>query len=65
MIALIAIAALFPLVCGYFDFSLGAIAVMSQVMTAGLMSVFGAPLWLSIVIAMILGTLVGVAKDSS
>ncbi|HKP07808.1 MAG TPA: ABC transporter permease [Microbacterium sp.] len=62
VIALIAIAALFPLVCGYFDFSLGAIAVMTQVMTAGLMSVFGAPLWLSIVIAMALGALVGVAN---
>lgn len=60
VVALIAIAALFPLICGYFDFSLGAVAVMAQVMTAGLMSVFGLPLWLSIAISLVLGTLVGV-----
>jgi len=60
VVALIAIAALFPLVCGYFDFSLGANAVMTQVMTAGFMSLFGLPLWLSIIIALALGTLVGV-----
>ncbi|WP_298740753.1 ABC transporter permease [uncultured Microbacterium sp.] len=62
VIALIAIAALFPLICGYFDFSLGANAVMTQVMTAGFMSVLGLPLWLSIVLALCLGVLVGVAN---
>ncbi|GAA3755654.1 ABC transporter permease [Microbacterium kribbense] len=62
LIALIAIAAIFPLVCNYFDFSLGANAVMTQVMTAGMMSVFGMPLWLSIVISLCLGTLVGVVN---
>ncbi|QEW01078.1 ABC transporter permease [Microbacterium caowuchunii] len=62
VVALIAIAALFPLVCGYFDFSLGAVAIMTQVMTAGLMSVFGLPLWLSIVVSLVLGTLVGVVN---
>jgi ribose transport system permease protein len=62
VVALIAIAALFPLISGYFDFSLGATAVMAQVMTAGLMSVFGLPVWLSIVISLALGTLVGVAN---
>nr|WP_274636215.1 ABC transporter permease [Microbacterium bovistercoris] len=62
VIALISIAAIFPLVCNYFDFSLGANAVMTQVMTAGMMSVFGMPLWLSIVISLCLGTLVGVVN---
>jgi ribose transport system permease protein len=62
VVALIAIGALFPLVSGYFDFSLGANAAMTQVMTAGLMSVFGVPLWLSVVIALVLGTLVGVVN---
>jgi ribose transport system permease protein len=60
VVALVAIAALFPLVCGYFDFSLGANAAMTQVVTAGLMSLYGLPLWLSIVVALVLGTLVGV-----
>lgn len=62
VIALIAIAALFPLISGYFDFSLGANAVMAQVMTAGLMSLYGLPLWMSVVISMLLGTLVGVVN---
>nr|WP_314841398.1 ABC transporter permease [uncultured Microbacterium sp.] len=62
VIALIAIAALFPLVCGYFDFSLGANAIMSQVMAAGLMSVLGLPMWVSVLASLALGTLVGVAN---
>lgn len=62
VVALIAIAALFPLVCGYFDFSLGANAAMTSVMTAGLMSVYDLPLWLSIAVAMTLGVLVGVVN---
>lgn len=62
VVALISIAALFPLISGYFDFSLGANAVMTQVMTAGFMSMFGLPLWLSIIIGLALGTLVGIAN---
>ncbi len=62
VIALIAIAALFPLISGYFDFSLGANAVMTQVMTAGFMSLLGLPLWLSIALALCLGILVGVVN---
>lgn len=62
VVALIAIAALFPLISGYFDFSLGANAAMTSVITAGFMSRFGLPLWLSIVIALGLGTLVGVVN---
>lgn len=62
VVALIAIAALFPLVSGYFDFSLGANAAMTQVIAAGFMSRYGVPLWLSIVVALALGTLVGVAN---
>ncbi len=62
VVALVSIAALFPLISGYFDFSLGANAAMTQVMTAGLMSLYGLPLWLSIVVALVLGTLVGVVN---
>lgn len=62
VVALIAIAALFPLICGYFDFSLGANAAMTQVITAGFMSRFGLPLWLSIGVALVLGILVGVVN---
>lgn len=59
VVALIATAALFPLVSGYFDFSLGATAAMAQVLSAGFMARMGLPLWLAIVLAVLLGTLVG------
>lgn len=59
VVALVAIAALFPLVCGYFDFSLGAVAAMSQVLSAGFMAHWGMPLWLAIVLPILLGALVG------
>lgn len=62
VIALIAIAALFPLVCGYFDFSLGAIAAMAQVLTAGFMAKSGWPLWLAVVVPVLLAALVGVVN---
>src|SRR5262245_28636013 len=37
-VALLALAAILPLVSGYFDFSLGAIAATTTVLSAGLMS---------------------------
>ncbi|MGK0721771.1 ABC transporter permease [Leucobacter sp. W1478] len=62
VIALVAVAALFPLVCGYFDFSLGATAAMTQVLCAGLMAKAGLPLWLAIIICVLVGMLVGVVN---
>ncbi len=62
VIALIAVAALFPLVCGYFDFSLGATAAMTQVLCAGLMANNGLPLWLVVIVCVLLGMLVGVVN---
>lgn len=62
VVALVAIAALFPLISGYFDFSLGAVAVMSQVLCAGLMAKAGLPLWAAIIIPIIIGGLVGVVN---
>ncbi|WP_194384438.1 ABC transporter permease [Microbacterium luteum] len=59
VVALVAVAALFPLVCGYFDFSLGATAAMAQVLCAGLMANVGLPLWAAVIIPILLGTLVG------
>jgi len=60
--ALVAIGALFPLVSGYMDFSLGAVAGMSQMLTAGFMVYNGLPLWLSILLAILLSALVGVVN---
>ncbi|GGH33620.1 ABC transporter permease [Microbacterium album] len=59
VVALVAIAALFPLVCGYFDFSLGATAAVAQVLCAGLMAHWGLPLPLAIIIPILVGTLIG------
>ncbi|MFJ6376132.1 ABC transporter permease [Pseudarthrobacter oxydans] len=59
VVSLIALAALFPLVCGYFDFSLGAIAATSAVLSAGLMANYGAPLWVAILVPILVGSLLG------
>jgi len=59
VVSLIALAALFPLVSGYFDFSLGATAAAAQVMSAGLMANAGAPLWAAIVVPILVGAAVG------
>lgn len=59
VVAMIAIAALFPVIPGHFDFSLGAVAVTSQVLAAGLMSFSGAPLWVAILTSMAVAGLIG------
>jgi ribose transport system permease protein len=62
VVALIAIAALFAVVPGHFDFSLGAVAVTSQVFTAGLMAKAGLPLWTAVLIAMLIAGAVGLVN---
>src|SRR5690606_21223483 len=62
VVSMIALAALFPLICGYFDFSLGAAAAMPQVLSAGLMARSGLPLWLAIIIPILLAGVVGIAN---
>jgi ribose transport system permease protein len=58
-VALLALAVILPLVCGYFDFSLGAIAATSSVLTAGLMSFNDLPLGLAIAVGVGVGVLIG------
>lgn len=62
VVALVAIAALFPLISGYFDFSLGASAGMAQVLCAGFMAKSGWPTWLAILVPVLLAGLVGVVN---
>lgn len=59
VVSLVAIAALFPLISGYFDFSLGAVAAMAQVMSAGLMADMKAPLWVAIIVPIVMAGCVG------
>jgi ribose transport system permease protein len=57
---LIAVAAVFPLAAGFFDFSVGAVAAASSVVTAAALSQFALPLPLAVLLGVLTGTLVGV-----
>lgn len=61
-VALLALAAVFPLVAGHIDFSLGAIAATSMVLCAGLMSRHQMPLAVAVVICVLLGGLIGLVN---
>jgi ribose/xylose/arabinose/galactoside ABC-type transport system permease subunit len=61
-VALLALAAIIPLVSGYFDFSLGANAAMSTVLSAGLMSRHHVPLLVAIAVCLLMGALIGLAN---
>jgi ribose transport system permease protein len=56
---MIAVAAVFPLAAGYFDFSVGAVAASSSVVTGAALSHFAVPLPLAVVLGVLLGTTVG------
>jgi ribose transport system permease protein len=60
VVAILALAIMFPLVCGEFDFSVGPVAGISQVLTAGFMARLGVPLVLAIVVGIGVGALVGI-----
>lgn len=59
VVAMVALGALLTLVSGYFDFSLGAIAALAQVLCAGLMSWSGWPLWAAVLAPIVMGGVVG------
>jgi ribose/xylose/arabinose/galactoside ABC-type transport system permease subunit len=61
-VALLALAAVLPLVAGHIDFSLGATAATSMVLCAGLMSRNGLPLGAAVVICVLLGGLIGLVN---
>ena len=54
-----ALALLFPLVCGRFDISVGAIVAVTSVATAGAMSKAGLPLAVAILVGIGLGAVIG------
>lgn len=56
---LIAVAAVFPLAAGYFDFSVGAVAATSSVVTAAALSHFAAPLPVAVLLGVLVGSLIG------
>lgn len=56
---LIAVAAVFPLAAGYFDFSVGAVAASSSVVTAAALSHYAIPLPVAVLMGVGLGAIVG------
>ncbi|HKT03280.1 MAG TPA: ABC transporter permease [Rugosimonospora sp.] len=58
-VALLALSALFPLVSGFFDFSVGATAATATVLCAGLMSRNHLPLGVAVAACVLLGALIG------
>lgn len=58
-VALLALAAILPLVSGYFDFSLGAVSATCTVAAAGLMSRQQLPLWAAVMACVLIGTAIG------
>jgi ribose transport system permease protein len=63
-LGILALAAMIPLICGEFDFSVGPIAGVSQVATAAAMSRFHAPLALAIVIGIAFGAFIGLTNGA-
>jgi ribose/xylose/arabinose/galactoside ABC-type transport system permease subunit len=61
-VALLAVAVILPLVCGYFDFSLGAVAAGSSVLTAGLMSFNDLPLGVAMSAGIGFGIVIGLVN---
>ncbi|MCQ1955747.1 ABC transporter permease [Arthrobacter sp. zg-Y826] len=59
VVTLVALALIFPLVAGHFDFSVGGIAVLSSVVTAASMAHFSLPLWLSCLFGVAVAAVVG------
>ncbi|MFT3797392.1 ABC transporter permease [Microbacterium sp.] len=63
---MVALAAMFPFVAGYMDFSVGATAALTCVLAARLMDTtvngFGWPVWLAIVVPVLLSPIIGFAN---
>lgn len=59
VVAVLALALLFPLIAGHFDFSVGANAALSSVLCAALMSRHGLPLAVAVTVAVALGAAIG------
>jgi ribose transport system permease protein len=62
---ILAMAIIIPLVCGVFDFSVGSVAGLSQVLCAGFMSRLGMPLVFAIICAIGVGALIGLSNGNT
>jgi ribose transport system permease protein len=62
VVAILSLGIMFPLVCGEFDFSVGPVAGLSQVLCAGFMARLGVPLVVAIVVGIGVGAVIGVVS---
>lgn len=62
VIMVVAIAVLLPLIAGHFDFSVGATAALSAVVCASAQVNFGMPLAASILVALLVAAVIGIAN---
>ncbi len=65
VIGILAIAIIFPLVCGEFDFSVGSAAGLTQVLCAGFMARLGMPLALAVLIPIAIGAFIGLSNGNT
>ena len=62
---ILAIAIVIPLVCGVFDFSVGSVAGLSQVLCAGFMAHLGANVVVAVLGAIAIGALIGLSNGNT
>jgi ribose transport system permease protein len=65
VIGILAMAIVIPLVCGEFDFSVGTLAGLSQILCAGFMARLGAPLVVAVGVGIGVGVLVGLSSGNT
>jgi ribose transport system permease protein len=65
VIGILSMAIMIPLVCGHFDFSVGSVAGLSQVLCAGFMARLGAPLVVAVLAAIAIGAVIGLSNGNT
>jgi len=65
VIGILSLAIIIPLVCGEFDFSVGSVSGITQVLCAGFMSRLGAPVVVAVLAAIAVGALIGLANGNT
>jgi ribose transport system permease protein len=65
VIGILSLAIMIPLVSGRFDFAVGPVAGLSQVLTAGFMARLGVPLGIAVLVGLSVGVVVGVVTGTT
>jgi ribose transport system permease protein len=62
---ILALAILIPLICGEFDFSVGPVSGLTQVLCAGFMARLGFPLVFAVLVPIVIGALIGLSNGNT